>query len=164
MAAGILQRLKRLLGRDEPGDDAGSPEEISESPESNEGSVVTVERQPSPEATDEPATEHDEVIEPDDSDAEQAAPDESGAESIGESGGKTEDETDNTNADETTGVASDAGVEEITGIGPTYAQRLQAAGIETVSDLADADPATVAEATNAAESRVDDWLAQARGD
>ncbi len=160
MAAGILQRLKRLLGRDEPGDDAGSPEEISESPDSSDGSVVTVERQPSPEATDEPATEHDEVIEPDDSDAEQAAPDESGDESIGES----EDETDDTNADETAGLAPDAGVEEITGIGPTYAQRLQAAGIETVEDLVDADPATVAEATNAAESRVDDWLAQAQGD
>ena len=156
MAAGILQRLKRLLGRDESGDDARGPEEVSESPKSSDGSVVTVERQPSPEATDEPAAEHDEVIESDDSDAEQAEPDES----IGE----PEDETSDTNANETAGLAPDAGVEEITGIGPTYAQRLQAAGIETVGDLADADPETVAEATNAAESRVDDWLAQARGD
>jgi len=160
MAADILQRLKRLLGRGEPGDDAGGPEDVSESPESSDGSVVTVERQPSPEATDEPATEQGEVIEPDDSDAEQAEPDESGEESIGE----PEDETDDTNADETAGSAPDAGVEEITGIGPTYAQRLRAAGIETVGDLAGADLETVADATNAAESRVDDWIAQARGD
>jgi len=83
-----------------------------------------------------------------------------GEESIGE----PEDETDDTNADETAGSAPDAGVEEITGIGPTYAQRLRAAGIETVGDLAGADLETVADATNAAESRVDDWIAQARGD
>lgn len=152
MTTGILRRLKQLLGRDEPGDDASGPEKVAESPESNEGSVVTVERQPSPGVTDEPATEHDEVTEPEDSGAEQAAPDESGDESIGETEGKT------------AGLAPDAGVEEITGIGPTYAQRLQAAGIETVEDLADADPATVADATNAAESRVDDWLAQAQDD
>ncbi len=161
MAAGILQRLKRLLGRDESGDDdgAGGPEAGSESPESSDGSVVTVERQPSPEATDEPAAEHDELTEPDDLDAEQTEPDESADESIGE----PEDEADDTGANETTGPAPDAGVEEITGIGPTYAQRLRAAGIETVGDLADADSETVAAATNAAESRVDDWLAQARG-
>jgi len=53
-------------------------------------------------------------------------------------------------------------VEEITGIGATYADRLEAAGIETVADLADSDVSTVVEAAQATESRVQDWLDQAR--
>ena len=53
-------------------------------------------------------------------------------------------------------------VEEITGIGATYADRLEAAGIETVADLADSDVSTVVEAAQATESRVQDWLEQAR--
>ncbi|MEF8908490.1 MAG: helix-hairpin-helix domain-containing protein, partial [Haloarculaceae archaeon] len=57
---------------------------------------------------------------------------------------------------------SDEPVDSINGIGPTYAERLEAAGIETVGDLAAADPGTVAEAAEAAESRATDWVEQAR--
>ena len=48
----------------------------------------------------------------------------------------------------------------IDGIGPTYAERLADAGIETVSDLAAAAPATVAEAAGVTERRAEEWLAQ----
>ena len=59
------------------------------------------------------------------------------------------------------GTESSASVQEIDGIGPTYAERLEAAGIRTVADLAGSDAATVAEAAEAGESRAADWIEQA---
>jgi polyhydroxyalkanoate synthase len=52
-------------------------------------------------------------------------------------------------------------VDEITGIGPTYSERLADTGIETVADLADADALAVAEAAEVSESRAADWITQA---
>ena len=52
-------------------------------------------------------------------------------------------------------------VEAITGIGPTYSERLSAVGIETVGDLVGADEAAVAEAAEVSESRAADWVTQA---
>jgi polyhydroxyalkanoate synthase len=60
------------------------------------------------------------------------------------------------------GQVADAGaadVETVDGIGPTYAERLRAAGIETVADLAASDAARVAEVAETSESRAADWLA-----
>ena len=48
----------------------------------------------------------------------------------------------------------------IDGIGPTYAERLAEAGIETVGDLSAADPAAVASAAEVSEKRAEDWIAQ----
>jgi polyhydroxyalkanoate synthase len=59
-----------------------------------------------------------------------------------------------------TGAATD--VEAIDGIGPTYAERLREAGIETTADLAAADAATVAEAAQVGEGRASNWIEQAR--
>jgi predicted flap endonuclease-1-like 5' DNA nuclease len=53
-------------------------------------------------------------------------------------------------------------VDSIRGIGPTYAGRLESAGIETVADLAAADAGTVAEAAETSESRATDWIEQAQ--
>ena len=50
------------------------------------------------------------------------------------------------------------GVETVDGIGPTYAERLRAAGIETVADLAAADAEAVADAAQAPPGRVEDWF------
>lgn len=52
-------------------------------------------------------------------------------------------------------------VETIKGIGDAYAARLASAGIETVADLAAADPAELAEATGIAEGRLENWIEQA---
>lgn len=65
-------------------------------------------------------------------------------------------------AESTTGTAESPSVEEIKGIGPTYANRLEAAGIETVADIAAADVAEVADAAQAGEGRVSDWVERAR--
>jgi polyhydroxyalkanoate synthase len=50
----------------------------------------------------------------------------------------------------------------IDGIGPTYAERLREAGIETTADLADADAADIADAADVGLTRAEDWRSQAR--
>jgi polyhydroxyalkanoate synthase len=49
-------------------------------------------------------------------------------------------------------------VETVSGIGPTYAERLRAGGIETVDDLRAADFDRVVEVSEASEGRVEDWF------
>ena len=49
-------------------------------------------------------------------------------------------------------------VETVEGIGPTYAERLRAAGIETTADLAGVDVSRLAEITETGETRVEGWL------
>jgi polyhydroxyalkanoate synthase len=49
-------------------------------------------------------------------------------------------------------------VETVDGIGPTYAERLREAGIETVEDLREYDVEEVVEIVDAPESRVEDWF------
>jgi len=56
--------------------------------------------------------------------------------------------------------ATTAGVETVAGIGPTYAERLRAAGIETTADLVERDSSELAELTGAGDSRVEGWLAE----
>ncbi len=53
-------------------------------------------------------------------------------------------------------------VETVRGIGPAYADRLGDAGVETVPDLAAADPTALAAAIEVAESRVERWVDRAR--
>lgn len=50
---------------------------------------------------------------------------------------------------------------EVTGIGPAYRARLADAGIATYAALAAADPASLAETIDVAESRIADWIDQA---
>jgi len=50
----------------------------------------------------------------------------------------------------------------VRGVGPTYADRLRAAGVETVADLAAREPAALAEIAEAPVGRVHNWLERAR--
>ena len=54
--------------------------------------------------------------------------------------------------------AEGEGVEVVDGIGPTYAERLREEGVKTVSDLAEMDAKSLAEAAGVAESRAQEWL------
>jgi predicted flap endonuclease-1-like 5' DNA nuclease len=52
-------------------------------------------------------------------------------------------------------------LEEVSGIGPTYAKRLREAGVNSVSQLAALDPESVAEIAQTSTSRAGDWIEQA---
>ena len=53
-------------------------------------------------------------------------------------------------------------IEEIDGLGSTYADRLSAVGIETTEDLRAAGAETVAEATEVSEERAETWIDRAQ--
>lgn len=56
----------------------------------------------------------------------------------------------------------DESVDQINGIGSAYSDRLAEAGIETVAQLAAADPAEIAEQTSVGESRAQTWIDRAK--
>lgn len=56
----------------------------------------------------------------------------------------------------------DKAVDVIKGIGPTYADRLENAGIETVADLAAADAESVADSADVPRGRLDEWIERAK--
>jgi len=56
--------------------------------------------------------------------------------------------------------AADDDIEDVDGIGPTYAERLREAGIETAADLVGYEASEVADLADTTESRAAQWLAQ----
>jgi predicted flap endonuclease-1-like 5' DNA nuclease len=52
-------------------------------------------------------------------------------------------------------------VEDVSGIGPAYADRLSAAGIETVDQLLDADPENLSADTDLSDKRISRWQERA---
>jgi polyhydroxyalkanoate synthase len=53
-------------------------------------------------------------------------------------------------------------LEELNGIGPTYAERLRAGGVQSISELAETDVETLAELAEVPVSRAEGWLEQTR--
>ena len=58
------------------------------------------------------------------------------------------------------GSAVSSGLESINGIGPTYADRLRAAGYTTAADLAGADADQIAQIAGVGSTRARSWLDQ----
>ena len=58
--------------------------------------------------------------------------------------------------------AGTGSIDSISGIGPTYADRLASQGIETVDELLSATPAEIARVADASETKAYDWSGQAR--
>lgn len=136
---GLLSAIKSALGLDDAPDRSG-------------GTDVTVEREP--DATSERAVK-------------ESGPDATGASEAAEADTTGPDETGTTSteaepAEERTDEAGAEPVEEIKGIGPAYADRLGEAGVGTVSELASADAADLAEATGIGESRLEKWISRAK--
>ena len=72
---------------------------------------------------------------------------------------ETDTEEDRADAEEEADVTDVQS--SISGIGPTYAERLLEAGVETVEDLATTDPEEIAEITDVGVTRAADWYSQA---
>lgn len=168
----LLDKLKSLLGLEpsgstpesrgdvdvtverEPGapSEAG-PEDAAEAAEPAESAGTEPEADtPSEGAADEsPRAEAAEEAEPAETGAAEEPPE---AETEAAAGAETEAAAEAEGAGESTDV--------IEGIGPTYADRLADAGIETVGDLAEADAAELAERADLPETRVERWIERAR--
>lgn len=56
----------------------------------------------------------------------------------------------------------DVVLQDLKGIGPTYAEKLNGIGIDGVADLAEADAAALAAETDISETRLATWIEQAR--
>ncbi len=110
----------------------------------------------SEQSTDDPETETNITVE---RESDEESP-EDGQEMTEESTDEPEDSEEPAESVEDSEEPAES-VEEITGIGPTYGERLSAVGIETVGDLVGADETEVAEAAEVSESRAADWVTQA---
>lgn len=131
---GILTKLKSLLG-------VGGGRRMERE------TRIDVDQEPSPET--EQAVKESPIEEPE---PEPASP-------LAEEPSDELEESSPIEAAEPTG-GSDP-VETLNGIGDAYAARLAEAGIDTVADLAAADAADLAEATDIAEGRLENWIQQA---
>jgi predicted flap endonuclease-1-like 5' DNA nuclease len=76
----------------------------------------------------------------------------------------TEAETESTEepADAENGSDDEVSVSAISGIGPAYSDRLESIGVETVGQLADAEPDDIAAQTDISIGRVSNWIERAR--
>ncbi|ACV49036.1 MULTISPECIES: helix-hairpin-helix domain-containing protein [Halomicrobium] len=153
---GLLQKLKSALGLDA----SGSPSAGGNTPQDVD---VTVEREPSTESEDAvKGTETDTSGATYDADT--ATESESASE---QADADTDDESETTVAAATPeptdepSVDNDAPVTEIKGVGPAYAERLENAGISTVSELAAADADELGEVTDLSPNRISGWIEQA---
>jgi predicted flap endonuclease-1-like 5' DNA nuclease len=161
---GLLTKLKSALGLDREERSAGS------------GSDVTVEREPSTEseaAVKEPAEES--ADESEDEGVDEPVATETDASASTESLVDEEHTEDPTRAAEPAEAAesgdeaaaesdtkSGEDVSTVKGIGPAYAERLHEAGVETVADLAAADPETLGGETDLSPKRVGRWVEHAQ--
>ncbi|WP_353635314.1 DUF4332 domain-containing protein [Halobacterium sp. NMX12-1] len=161
---GLLSTLKSLLGMEEESRSAGS------------GVDVTVEHEP--EAESERAVKESDAVRETDTEAEPEADADGVDEPVAtetDAAASTESLVDEEHTDDPTRAAepaeaASAGDEEapetvegepvtvLKGIGPAYADRLEDAGIETVADLAAADPEDLAERVDLSAKRVGRWV------
>jgi predicted flap endonuclease-1-like 5' DNA nuclease len=117
-------------------------EAVSDADEEAEGASAGTDDESSTGDTDETSTE----------DADDAATEDAGTDA---DDAATEDA--GTDADDAAEVPDDP-VTEISGIGPAYGQRLSDAGVETVADLAAADPDELGAATDISAARIEGWI------
>lgn len=162
---GLLERLLSLLGRD----DGRSSDRRTETGDDEDGATggdgqpggVAVERQPTgtgtaagseAETEDADATTADTASGTDGSSTDTAATAEPPAEAP----------ADHEEAPDPEPPGGDEPPTVVKGIGPSYGERLAEAGIETVADLAAAEPEQVAAETGLSPKRVGRWVERAR--
>lgn len=119
-------------------------------PESEAGSGVVVDQFPSPRSIAEPGTKIDLTVSWDQR--------EERSDTDSSDGSETTDEMDSTH-DSLESELPD--LEEIDGIGPTYAKRLRSGGVESILDLSETDPETAADLAHTSPSRSKGWIEEA---
>ena len=155
----ILQKIKQVFGLSTAGAETESPGEG--------GADVTIEREPDHDDAGSEASLGAETSSG--TAAEETAADAGAASGVeaeedAESGAEPEAEDKVEASDGEPEPEPDPGadpVDAINGIGPTYSDRLGDVGIETVADLAEADPETVADAAKTGESKAMSWIDRA---
>lgn len=186
----LLDRIKAALGigatrgkepRSRPSEEGttggrGQPTrepnvETTEATTAEEGTTVTVEREPSTESEDavkgtDTSTESDVDMSGESETASGSAAEERADAEAGTSpeetdtAGETSEEATDESVDEQLGT--DEPTDVIKGIGPTYADRLAEAGVETVADLATSEAESLAEQTEISETRIGNWIERAK--
>ena len=148
-------------------DDAAATADEAEAADADEAPESAEEETPEeveiPDAEEPEASEEAAEAETDEEGDEEAAGEEAAAAEEEEDGGSEEEDGGSEEEDGSTeeDAGSDEPVDVLNGIGPAYADRLADAGVETVGDLASADPAELAEAADIAEGRIQGWIDQA---
>jgi predicted flap endonuclease-1-like 5' DNA nuclease len=165
----LLDKLKSLLGLGGSGSTSNEERDVGVTVEreGRRGTDADTERavKESPPADD--GTTADPTESTDEADGHAAADTEDEPDDAAEDGAETARadtgtaDADAESADEESRVHSEA-VDVVKGIGPTYADRLSEAGVETVADLAEADAADLAERADVPEGRVENWIEQAK--
>lgn len=185
----ILSRIKSALGiggsrRQQPPQgqyqqgqpqQGEPPQEQAQEPAAGQqqGTNVTVEREPSTETEDavkgtdtEPETAGGSESEHATGESEGEVTDDSAEEATEGSEDEAADESEAEAADDPAASESDLGTDEptdvIKGIGSAYAERLSEAGVETVADLATGDAESLSEETGISETRLQNWIDRAR--
>lgn len=172
---GLLSKLKSLLGfgddrparrgnvdvtvEHEPGEsaDAESERAVKEPATEPEPTIEeTAEPDADPEVEPEPDSEAE--PEPTEGETETEAAETTDAESDGEP--TVEEEVVEEAEPAQTGAAAES-VDTIKGIGPSYAEKLSSAGVETVGDLASADANALGDETGLSPKRIGGWIEQA---
>lgn len=145
-------------GADSEGDD--EPVATDTEAAASTGSMVESDAGDSPAEAAEPA----EAAGPASDDREIDDDSEDGGAGAGADGAEAEPESDSASepSSEPEPSADADPVEELTGIGPAYGERLRGIGIETVADLAAADAADIAAETDIGEGRASTWIERAR--
>jgi len=149
----LLQKLKRKLGLADAEETTGAEAEVTIEREADEASDTG--------DVDEGAEAGGANVASDTSDANDAG--EETAEPAAESTeGAEPTEATGPESDDAEATDDDApSVDTVKGIGPAYAERLSELGIETVADLAAADPAEVGEGASVGEKRAATWIDRA---
>ncbi|MFB6106127.1 MAG: helix-hairpin-helix domain-containing protein [Halobacteriaceae archaeon] len=145
---GLLRKLKSVFGMDGPDEEGADV-------------AVTVERRGSEETVERPVASDDAGASADASGGTPAASDaapETTDESAGAGGSPSEVGGD---AEPTEPPSGDP-VTDVKGIGPSYGESLGDVGVETVPQLAAADPDEVAEQTGISAKRISRWVERAK--
>lgn len=163
----LLEKIKRKLGFGSEASDQGVGETTVTVEQEADGSVADG-RPAGVEAGDAASTAPDDGVA---SGAEEAAGAEetTGAEvgavdeseDAADSGDAPSAAADDTAADAAEPRSDGDPVDQIKGIGPAYGERLAEMGIETVDELAAADPVDVAEGASVGEKRASRWIDRA---